>query len=212
MIKAVIFDKDGVIHKSLDGVIKARDNYLKKYNINNLNLIKESMLSQRDFVRLINKKYKAKINRHDFDVNTRKEIVQYIKDIGVNDGLLNFIKELKDNNIKIAIASNNCKEYIIEDLNNLKIFNLFDIIVSTDDVKNHKPHPEMFLKAAELLDVSPEECVGIEDSPKGIQAINNAGMKSIGFITKYTAEVDFKDANIIISSFNKLNLQKINKE
>jgi len=211
MIKAVIFDKDGVIHQSLDGIIKARHNYLKKYNIDDLNLVKKSMHSPRDFVRLINKRYKAGISKKDFDMKTRKEIAEYIKDVGVNKGLLEFLKELSDNNIKFAIASNNCMEYIIYDLKNMNVLDLFPVIISTDDVKNHKPHPEMFLKAAEKLGIDPKDCVGIEDAVKGIYAINNAGMKSIAFVTKYTSEENFKDANLIISSFDELNLEKINK-
>jgi len=62
------------------------------------------------------------------------------------------------------------------------------VVVSADDVRNGKPHPEGVLRAATLLDAPPAECLVIEDTPAGIQAARAAGMRALGITTTYTCE------------------------
>jgi sugar-phosphatase len=62
------------------------------------------------------------------------------------------------------------------------------VVVSADDVRNGKPHPEGVLRAASLLDAPPAECLVIEDTPAGIQAARAAGMHALGITTTYTCE------------------------
>jgi beta-phosphoglucomutase len=61
----------------------------------------------------------------------------------------------------------------------------FDVAVNGDEVVNPKPHPEIYLKAADLLGVRPEECVVLEDSYTGVQAGLSAGMRVVGFSTTH---------------------------
>ncbi len=58
-------------------------------------------------------------------------------------------------------------------------------MVTADDVVNGKPHPEPYLKGAELLGVNPAECLVIEDAPAGIRAAHAGGMKAIGLTSTY---------------------------
>ncbi|HEV2398970.1 MAG TPA: HAD family hydrolase [Candidatus Sulfotelmatobacter sp.] len=62
------------------------------------------------------------------------------------------------------------------------------VLVTSDDVVNGKPHPEPYLKGAELLGFAPEECLVIEDAPAGIQSARAGGMKVIGLASTYGAE------------------------
>jgi sugar-phosphatase len=62
------------------------------------------------------------------------------------------------------------------------------VVVSADDVKNGKPHPEGVLLAARLLGVTPTECLVIEDTPAGIQAARAGGMRSLGITTTYSCD------------------------
>jgi HAD superfamily hydrolase (TIGR01509 family) len=59
-------------------------------------------------------------------------------------------------------------------------FECFDVIVAGDDVRQGKPHPEPYFKAAELLGVKPEECVAFEDSLTGLRSAEAAGTKAVG--------------------------------
>lgn len=70
-------------------------------------------------------------------------------------------------------------------LDNLNIRHYFKAIVSADDVVLSKPHPETYLKAAEILRVTPADCIVFEDVPKGAEAAANAGMKAVILTTTH---------------------------
>jgi beta-phosphoglucomutase-like phosphatase (HAD superfamily) len=73
-------------------------------------------------------------------------------------------------------------------LDNLDIKHYFKAIVSADDVVLSKPHPETFLKAAQLLNAEPTNCIVFEDVPKGVEAAANAGMKAVVLTTTHIAQ------------------------
>jgi sugar-phosphatase len=76
-------------------------------------------------------------------------------------------------------------------------------LVTADDVVHGKPHPEPYLRGAQLLKVKPEECLVIEDAPAGIQAAHAAGMKVVGFASTYRPE-KLREANAVTGSFSEL--------
>jgi sugar-phosphatase len=78
-----------------------------------------------------------------------------------------------------------------------------DVLVTADDVKNGKPHPEPYLKGAELLGIEPSECLVLEDAPAGIQAAHAAGMKVVALASTYTAE-DLSEADSVISKLAEI--------
>lgn len=81
--------------------------------------------------------------------------------------------------IPLAIGSGGQRKAVEETLNALGIMNMFDAIVSADDVIKHKPHPDTFLKAAKIMGIPPELCIVFEDGPPGIQAAIAAKMDVI---------------------------------
>lgn len=91
--------------------------------------------------------------------------------------LLDFLKE---NNIKIGLATGTSRPSVMHHLNEVKATDYFDAIVCGTDIKNGKPAPDIFLKSARILGVAPESCYVFEDSPNGIIAGHAAGMKCIG--------------------------------
>jgi len=117
----------------------------------------------------------------------------------------NIIVNLKKSGFKLALATSSLKWRADKILNILKIKDYFKVMITAEDVEKGKPNPEMFLKAAEKLNVKSEECVVIEDAVNGIQAAKNAGMKTIALLTKFHTQKEFKDADLIISSLDELN-------
>jgi sugar-phosphatase len=75
------------------------------------------------------------------------------------------------------------------------------VLVTSDDVTNGKPHPEPYLRGAELLGFRPAECLVIEDAPAGIQAARAAGMKVIGMASTYAAE-KLSVADAVVRAFS----------
>jgi beta-phosphoglucomutase family hydrolase len=102
--------------------------------------------------------------------------------------LINTIKEIQAvaevarshyGKVPMAVASGGERVVLEATLNNIGLHNLFDVIVSVDDVKNGKPEPDVFLLASQRLGVAPEDCIVYEDSDQGLEAARRAGMRSI---------------------------------
>jgi len=106
----------------------------------------------------------------------QKEFKPHLKLI---DGLDVFLEKAYQQNIKMAIGSAAIMFNVDFVLDGLDLRKYFPVIVSADDVKHSKPDPETFLKCAESLNVSPQECIVFEDAPKGVESAQNAGMRSV---------------------------------
>lgn len=126
------------------------------------------------------------LEEHYKDIDTasfKREMRDYIAKNGVvkfKDGAQKLLKFLKDNGIKIAIASGSSRESVNHHLTEVGALSYFDAIVGGKDVENGKPAPDIFLKAAQLIGADPEDCFVFEDSANGIRAGYAAGMKCIG--------------------------------
>ena len=107
--------------------------------------------------------------------------VEYISKLDESEilpGVKNFLIELRQNGIKIALGSASKNSMLI--LNNLNLTSYFDAIVDGNKVSKAKPDPEVFLLGARELQVHPSECLVFEDAQAGIDAAKAANMKVIG--------------------------------
>lgn len=93
----------------------------------------------------------------------------------------------------------------------LRIKPYFKVLVSSDQVEKAKPHPDIFLKTAELLKFNPRECLVLEDSPNGIAAAKAASMFCIAVPNKYLQDGDFSKADLQIPSLELLDFALIQK-
>ncbi|WP_028274765.1 beta-phosphoglucomutase [Atopococcus tabaci] len=132
-----------------------------------------------------------------------KELITQITPEDLLPGIPEFLEEIKENDIRMAIASASRNAPVI--LERLGIMEEFDAIVDPAQLQRGKPDPEIFLKGAELLGVPPNECVGIEDAEAGIEAINAAGMFSVGVGTPQS----MKDADYSVEHTDQLTLAGI---
>lgn len=121
----------------------------------------------------------------------------YMPHLELLPGLFDLLNAGKEGGIKMAIGSAAIPFNINFVLDNLHIRDYFKAVVSAHDVENSKPHPETFLKAAELLGVSPRNCLVFEDSPKGLESAYRAGMKCLVLTTMHS-EKEFPDFPNII--------------
>jgi len=124
------------------------------------------------------------------------------------NGLENFLTELKNAGIKMAIASSATVEDINFILNKIPIRDDFEVIIDGSRVSKGKPNPQIFLKAAHDLQARPEDCVVFEDSLAGITAANAAGMKVVGITTGHSA-ADLQPSNLVIDDYTTLTVQKL---
>jgi beta-phosphoglucomutase family hydrolase len=113
---------------------------------------------------------------------------EFLPHLALLPGLREFLEAAYQKGIPMAIGSAAIPFNIDFVLDNLNIRHYFKAIVSADDVVLSKPHPETFLKAAQLLNAEPTNCVVFEDVPKGVEAAANAGMKAVVLTTTHIAQ------------------------
>lgn len=121
------------------------------------------------------------------------------------------ILSLKQQNILLAIASSSTLEEILYVTKTFGIYSYFDKIISGASLKNPKPAPDIYLKAAKDLGVSPSECLVIEDSTFGIMAGKAAGMPVIGFHNPNSGNQDLFKADLVIEGFEEIQLNFLNQ-
>jgi len=123
----------------------------------------------------------------------REEFLPHLKLI---DGLDDFLMQVKNKRIPLAIGTAAPLLNINFVLDNLNLRSFFPVVIGPDDVKKSKPDPEVFLKAASQLGIEPENCIVFEDAPKGIEAAARAGMKAIA-ITSYHSADELENKNVL---------------
>jgi beta-phosphoglucomutase len=124
------------------------------------------------------------------------------------NGLIYFLENLRKNKIPLAVASSAPPENVEFTLDKTFTKKYFAIILNESDIEKGKPDPEIYLKAASLLNISPENCIVFEDSLAGVEAAKNAGCKVIGVTTTH-AKKEFFGTDLVIDDFTDLELEKL---
>ncbi|GIZ09404.1 beta-phosphoglucomutase [Flavobacterium sp. UMI-01] len=215
--KAFIFDLDGVI------VDTAKYHYLawKKladqlginFTLEHNELLKGvSRVRSLDIILDLGAVEASQEDKNKWLVQKNEEYLSYLVDMDESEilpGVFPVLKYLKEKGQPIALgsASKNARPI----LEKTGILPYFDAIVDGNDVSNAKPDPEVFLRAAQLLDTAPEYAVVFEDSIAGIQAANSAKMLSVGIgdeTTLHEAKYVFQDFTHIDTHFMETIINK----
>lgn len=119
-------------------------------------------------------------------------------------GAIELIRSLDSMNIPIAVGSSGPKINVDLIIRLLEIGPLLKAQISGSDVKEGKPAPDIFLKAAEATGLPPAQCVAIDDSESGVLSAKAAGMKCIGFFSEGHLPYEYEKADRVVHSFNEL--------
>lgn len=216
MLKAVIFDMDGVLVDSELEHLNVETEFLKTLGIE---------LNEGEHNKYVGttSSYKWSCIKKNHDIDKKIEELMllnsdaYYKHITSSkvlkaiDGVTELVDKLSENKFKLAVASSSNMDAVEASLKAITLEKYFDAVVSGQYVKLSKPEPDIFLYAANKLGVKPEECLVVEDSHNGVLAANRAGMKCLGYISEHSGNQDLSSADLITDSFYKISIQELNK-
>ncbi len=221
MLRAVIFDFDGVITDSEILHLRAFNQVLAQYGveISTKDYYKEYLgLSDLDcFKALVDKKIMQKPAKGIENLAKEKELVfeKLAKTEGrIIEGVRDFLQMLSQNNIPMAICSGALLTEIELVLEQARLRSFFEVIVSAEFVKKGKPSPEGFLLTLRKLNhgrqntILPDQCIVIEDSRWGLEAAKAAGMHSVAVTNSYDAD-ELTLAEKIVTKLGELSINAL---
>lgn len=183
MIKAIIFDMDGLMIDSERVTFECYQERLKDMNLT---------MDEEFYKTLLGKPIKGIYQRfydvygNDFPIeNVIQDVHQLMAErfetegVPVKKGLVELLHYLKDNNYKTIVATSSNRDRVDKILAQAKITEFFDDSICGDEVTKGKPNPEVFLKSCQKLGVNVDEAIVLEDSEAGIQASYDANIKVI---------------------------------
>jgi len=206
-ISAAIFDLDGTILDNEDEYGKAFSEVLKKLGKKPDSKYPhtQGIGVEGNWERLIPQyKIKTKKSAEELSMETQKEYLKLLPKVTLKEGVQDFISDLKDSGILIALATSNTWSTVEKIFEKFDLEKFFDVTTTGEEVKHNKPDPEIFLLTAQKLGADPEECLVIEDTPAGIEAAHHAGMKVIVIARDKKYAKDLKGADLIIFSFSEI--------
>ena len=179
---AVIFDCDGTLVHSMPLHFEAWCEALSMHGA--ANIFKEDVFyamggrPTKDIVVEINDEYGLKLDPEKVAFSKREAFLRKLGQLELIDEVAAFAESLRGK-LPMAIATGGTRLVIEKTLQAVGVSDLFEEVITADDVANGKPAPDIFLKAAQMLGVRPERCLVLEDAPAGVMAGQLAGMTVI---------------------------------
>lgn len=205
--KAFLFDMDGtlVYSEKLKGeaLVQTCIAFGGNANVNDYKeVMGQSYESVRNHFYRISK-INAQLNKFDESFNQFFYTLISSK-VELTNGVKEFINLLKSEKKKIGVVTSANHWMAEEILENVKMKDTFETIVAREDVLNHKPAPDSYIRALNLLSIKPEEALIFEDSESGVASAVAAGCKVVAIRHEFNEIHDFKNAELIISDFFEL--------
>lgn len=139
----------------------------------------------------------------------RRRELELIHAQKVMPGVVDLLARARAKKLRIGVASSSDSSWVNGHLGRLGLSGYFDCIRVSDDVKNAKPAPDLFLEALKCLNLQPDEAIAFEDSSNGVQAAKAAGIFTVAVPTEMTRQLDFSKADLVIASLEGLDLDSL---
>jgi HAD superfamily hydrolase (TIGR01509 family) len=203
-IKFIIFDLDGVLVEAKEIHYEALNEALgEKYMITwDEHLSRYDGLKTSQKLEMLTKDKGLPVELYDeVWINKQKLTIEKLRNLSQSEQLIECMSSLTNDDYKIAVCSNSIRKTVLTVLSKLGIIEYVDLIISNEDVKNSKPHPEMYWKAISVMSFLPEQTLIVEDSPYGLLAASRS--KSHVLRVKSPTEVSYSN---IIKKINEIKM------
>lgn len=214
MLKAVIFDMDGVIVDSEPLHAEAAKITMEDYGIQLpvsyfLNFVGSTTRHMYD---IIIAEYKLSVTADELLEKNKLYCKKLYEERGRTpvEGAIELIKTLAGAGLKLAIASSSTPEQIQVVVDEFELADYFTCLASGAALGKPKPNPDVFLEALRLLEVNADEAIVIEDSTNGVLAANNASIACVGFLNPHSGKQDLYSAAVATDSLTTLTPEYLN--
>lgn len=212
MIKAVIFDMDGVVVLSKHGDFAAWKKIFEEIGSKLTHKIFTKFQGMRtvDIIKAYSKKTFTEQEIKSLGNKKQKYFLEYAKENGVEEirGVTTLLRILKEKRYLIGLGTSAPRMKANFILKRLGLKKYFNEIVTVENIRNGKPNPEIFLKVASKLRCRPEECLVIEDAANGVLAAKKGGMKCLAITTTHSKN-ELKNADKVVNKFNQSTINYI---
>ncbi len=213
-LKAVLFDMDGVI---VDTEPLHRKAYFQLFQDLGIHVSEDlyttfTGASTKRVCHTLIEKYKLCQSYEELAMIKRKYFKYYFyhdADFNLIMGVKDLIENYYKNRIKLVVASSASMTTINMVFEKFELENYFVGKISGADLKESKPHPEIFLLAAKIAAESKENCMVIEDSTNGIIAAHAAGIFCTAYKSEHSVGQNYDQANLVISDFSEIEFEKM---
>lgn len=214
MIKAVIFDMDGVVVNTEPIGYRANQELYKSLNITVPDDIYGTFIGNSDkmIVQKLKDLYPIELTHQELlDEKYRYYFNAFdtAEDLALLPGVKDLIIDLHKNGMRLLLASSASKRKIEKVFTRFGLHQYFDHTISGEDFEESKPNPAIFLEAVTKSGFTKDECIVIEDSTNGIKAAKAAGIYCIGYNSGHTMGQDTSLADKVITDFNQINYEII---
>ncbi|MDY6770506.1 MAG: HAD family phosphatase [Candidatus Nanohaloarchaea archaeon] len=210
MPEAVIFDMDGVIVDSERYWKQHEDRVYDDLLPDGLDASKVLQqvkgMNFREIYDFLRREYGTNISRDEF-IKRYHDIAEtiYQDQVSMMDGFPDLVQQLRDSGARVGLASSSPPSWIEMVLERFGLEDAFDTTLSAEQIDTDgKPQPGIYLEAAERLGVDPEDCTAVEDSPNGIMAAKQAGMRCIAYLAHSNEDDDLSKADLVATDPNEL--------
>ena len=212
MIKAIVFDFDGVIidtetpdYATWEAVFSAYGAHLDHAAWSRLIGGAESF----DVVQHLQDLTGLLFDRQKLQQGRRAEYLRKVNNSPLLHGVVDYIEAAAGLDLGLAVASSSDSEWVRGHLARLGLAGYFGVVKTRDDVAHAKPEPDLFLAAVEALGVHPEDAVAIEDSPNGITSAKRAGLFCVVVPNQMTRELHLNHADLRLESLADMSLAQL---
>jgi HAD superfamily hydrolase (TIGR01509 family) len=206
MIKALIFDMDDTLVNSAVLQKKSFIQAFKKHGADVSTIppkVEKTLFGRKayEIAEITINYFLLKVTPEEILAERQNILEKILPKVEPMPGLHELLNFLRRSNYKVALATSSLKRNMNVILNKFNMKSIFNVIVSGDEVKHGKPNPEIYAIALKKLNLSPKECVVIEDATNGIIAAKKLGMKTIGIVnTQFKSNQDLSMADAVIKN------------
>ncbi len=196
MIKAVVFDFDGLIFDTETHEYDVLQEIFKEHGSELSMSVWGKVIGTNagfDPLAHLEEQIGRKLDTEKLKKERQSRFKERIKHEGPLPGVENYIDGARDLGLKVGLASSSHYDWVSSHLKNLDLHDRFDCIKTADDVEHVKPDPSLYLEAAKCLGVKPAEALAFEDSANGAAAAKKAGMYCVVVPNTVTKHLEFDD-------------------